>query len=343
MKKSIKVILIIIGIIIGIILIDTLQARILKNSPFISWKEELSDDDSWVDRGIIIDTFYCTEEKDIVTVSWKLKGSKFTCPIDNINIDELNTINNKIIEYFSSDNVEYNNFSFNYIDEENNVIVVGLIDNSKEEQEKFKEEVIDSELIKFVQGTTNTITDQSATKNEKTEETTTTQKTENTNTNSSNNNSNNNKTNNNSSSQTTTKEIVINNYTGQNYQSVKEYLENQGLSVIVETTASSNPENTIVSQSINPGRYTITIKDNKIIDGITTITLKIPEVIVVYPDFTNGKYTLDDVKKFVDSNGLILKITTEESELPSGTIISQSKTPGAKVIEGTTLKITVAE
>lgn len=83
MKKSLKIILIVIIILISIILLDTLQARIFKNSPIISWKEELADADSWVDKGILIDTYYCTEEKDIVTVSWKFKGSKFTCPIDN--------------------------------------------------------------------------------------------------------------------------------------------------------------------------------------------------------------------------------------------------------------------
>ena len=87
MKKSLKIILIVIIILIGLILLDTLQAIIFKNSPIISWKEELSDADSWVDKGILIDTYYCTEEKDIVTVSWEFKGSKFTCPIDNIEND----------------------------------------------------------------------------------------------------------------------------------------------------------------------------------------------------------------------------------------------------------------
>lgn len=41
--------------------------------------------------------------------------------------DELNNINEKIISYFISDNAEYDNLSFNYIDTTNNVIVVGLI------------------------------------------------------------------------------------------------------------------------------------------------------------------------------------------------------------------------
>lgn len=74
--------------ILGVILLDTFQAIIFKNSPFISWKENLADNDSWVDKGILIDTYYCTKEKDIINFSWHFKTSKFTCPIDNV--DELN-------------------------------------------------------------------------------------------------------------------------------------------------------------------------------------------------------------------------------------------------------------
>lgn len=84
MKNIIKIFIITILIITGIILIDTIQARIFKNSPIISWRNSLPDADSYVDRGILIDTYYCTKEKDIVTVSWHSKKSKFTCPIDNV-------------------------------------------------------------------------------------------------------------------------------------------------------------------------------------------------------------------------------------------------------------------
>lgn len=87
MKKEIKIILIVVGVLVVGILGDTLQARILKTSPLISWKENVEDNDSWVDKGILMDTYYCVEETDIMTVSWHFKTSKFTCPIDNV--DEL--------------------------------------------------------------------------------------------------------------------------------------------------------------------------------------------------------------------------------------------------------------
>lgn len=91
MKKSIKIILSIFILIISVIILDTLQSLIFKNSPIISWKENLEDNDSLVDRGIIIDTYYCIKESDIISVSHKYKKNKFTCPIDN-----LKTINKTI-------------------------------------------------------------------------------------------------------------------------------------------------------------------------------------------------------------------------------------------------------
>lgn len=70
----------------------------------------------------------------------------------NVSEEQLNNINDKIIAYFSSDNVEYNNLSFNYVDTINKNVVVGLLDNSKEEQEKFKKQVVDYEYIVFIEG-----------------------------------------------------------------------------------------------------------------------------------------------------------------------------------------------
>lgn len=99
MKKKLKVTIIISVLIFGIILVDTLQARLLKNSPIISWKNNLEDNDSYVDVGILMDTYYCTKERDIVTVSYHLKGSKFTCPIDNIeneSLEKIVKINNEL-------------------------------------------------------------------------------------------------------------------------------------------------------------------------------------------------------------------------------------------------------
>lgn len=83
MKKIGKIILYIFIGLFFIVILDTIQARIFKNSPFISFRSNLDNSESYVDKGIFMDTYYCTYETDIVTVYWKIKGSKFNCSIDN--------------------------------------------------------------------------------------------------------------------------------------------------------------------------------------------------------------------------------------------------------------------
>lgn len=72
--------------------------------------------------------------------------------IKDVSETELNKVNDQIIMYFSSENAQYDNLSFNYVDLTNKKVVVGLIDNSKEQQDKFKDLVINSELIEFIEG-----------------------------------------------------------------------------------------------------------------------------------------------------------------------------------------------
>jgi hypothetical protein len=68
----------------------------------------------------------------------------------------LNDVYNKIGEYFGDENADRSNLASNRLDTANNVVVVELIDNSKEKQESFlKNAKIDfkySKYIKFVQG-----------------------------------------------------------------------------------------------------------------------------------------------------------------------------------------------
>lgn len=113
MTKSIKKILIIVLVLASIVLIDTLQARIFKRSPIISWQEDISWH-SWVDRGILMDTYYCSEASDLMTVNWTLKGSKYACPMNELKLNYYDfsvTVNSetkyKKIFAFSHNNVDY--------------------------------------------------------------------------------------------------------------------------------------------------------------------------------------------------------------------------------------------
>lgn len=80
-KKIIIPVTILISI-LSIILLDTIQAIVFKNSPIISRKEELLYEDSYVDRGILIDTYYCVKSDDIMTVIPTFKNTNFNCPLE---------------------------------------------------------------------------------------------------------------------------------------------------------------------------------------------------------------------------------------------------------------------
>lgn len=73
----------------------------------------------------------------------------FLIGCDKVSNEELDAINNDIINYLS--NNQYDNLIFNYVDYENRNVVVGLSDNSVEKQNDFKEKIVDSKHIKFVQ------------------------------------------------------------------------------------------------------------------------------------------------------------------------------------------------
>ena len=75
---------------------------------------------------------------------------------DSENMNDPYRVNDKIIEYFQTNGFkDYDNYSYNYVDSANEKVIVGLLDNSKEQQDKFKELIVDSELIEFVQGKLN--------------------------------------------------------------------------------------------------------------------------------------------------------------------------------------------
>lgn len=135
------------------------------------------------------------------------------------------------------------------------------------------------------------------------------------------------------------KQITVEDYTGMNIDTVKKKLEDAGVSVVVtakKVDKSGNyKENTVIEQSVKSGE--------KLSKG-DAIELTYATLITVYPDFTNGKYTINDVNSFCDENKI--KCSFEEKESTSkevGTIIDQSKKEGSEVTSGDTLKITTAK
>ena len=134
---------------------------------------------------------------------------------------------------------------------------------------------------------------------------------------------------------------TIENYIGKNYIEVKTILTNNyGLNVVIEKMEPEdnedniNPEK-IIKQDIEVG--------TQVAKG-TNITLYIPEIIVKYPDFTDGTWTKSRIEDFCKDNELkctFKKVTNTEER--DGTIISQSRPKGDKVASGADLTIKIAE
>ena len=123
------------------------------------------------------------------------------------------------------------------------------------------------------------------------------------------------------------------------YQEIKGMLEVYGINVLIERKEVKEEDNAkdgiILSQDVEAGTK---LRAND------SITLYIPDIVVKYPDFTDGSYTLEQVQAFCDEHNVSLKINYEtSSSYNPGTIIYQSRQKGYTVTEGTSLTIRIAK
>lgn len=86
MKKKLCIVLIILGILISILLIDTLQAKIFNNSPFIKLTEDYNGGNLYKkNKGILVDNYVYTNGDKKTVFKWE----KYTSPADdNINKED---------------------------------------------------------------------------------------------------------------------------------------------------------------------------------------------------------------------------------------------------------------
>ena len=131
----------------------------------------------------------------------------------------------------------------------------------------------------------------------------------------------------------------IEDYKDRDIEEIKPELESLGINVIINYEEHPEKDNLkdgiIVSQDKEAG--TILKKGN-------TIIFKVIKIITTYPDFVSEDYSVDGVKKFCEDNGITLNITYKETnDKTEGTILSQSRTAGTKVMSGVTLRIEVAK
>jgi len=137
-----------------------------------------------------------------------------------------------------------------------------------------------------------------------------------------------------------TNKILIEDYTGKNYYEIKGMLEAKGL-IVEEPIKKEVEESDEVKENIILEQIP---KAGEKLEKGDRVTLTIPDIFTKYPDFVEEKYTADAVQNFCDKHGVTLEIeylaTTDYSP---GSIISQDRQAGTRVISPSILKIIVAK
>lgn len=77
MKKHLKIVLIIIGVLVGIILLDSMQAVIFNNNPIIGIETKCMKKE-----GILVNTYHCSNGKNITIFKLANYPSEASCPRD---------------------------------------------------------------------------------------------------------------------------------------------------------------------------------------------------------------------------------------------------------------------
>ena len=143
------------------------------------------------------------------------------------------------------------------------------------------------------------------------------------------------------------KSVEVEDYTGKNYLEVKGKLEAYGINVFIEEKEieadadDSYEKDIIMDQSIKKGE-SLSKGDN--------ITLYIPDIKNVYPDFTDGTYIVSDIiafakeykisVKFIDSEGKTISINSENAyEYDDYQILNQNRKAGSVVTSGVSIII----
>ncbi len=76
MKKVLKIVLIVLGVLVLLVALDTLQAKVFDNSPILKIKETVGEGNT-IDKGLLVNHYKC-DNGESKTV-WK--NAKYTCPL----------------------------------------------------------------------------------------------------------------------------------------------------------------------------------------------------------------------------------------------------------------------
>lgn len=135
--------------------------------------------------------------------------------------------------------------------------------------------------------------------------------------------------------------LELEDYTGKNCIDVRARLEETyQMNVIIEPQAVDNPADYESSSEIIGQKPAAGTSVNQ--GG--TITLYVPDIEDLYPDFTTGDYSLIEIQQFAKKYNLKLNIKyVETEEYEPGTIFSQSREAKSKIVAGATFTISIAQ
>ena len=134
MKKGLKITLIVLVVMVGVVVLDTLQAKVFDNSPLLKIRENLDGGSTdYIDKGLLVNHYHCNNDEKITT--WK--GTKFACSAkeskkeikeivdlvarDNLSCDEA-------LEKFYQDE----NYTYSYSCIKSDKVIVKYSDGSEE-------------------------------------------------------------------------------------------------------------------------------------------------------------------------------------------------------------------
>ncbi len=82
MKKSVKITLIVLGVLVSAIVLDTIQAKVFDNSPLLKVRETYYGGSTYyIDKGIFVNHYHCNNNENVTT--WK--KVKYVCPMSEEN------------------------------------------------------------------------------------------------------------------------------------------------------------------------------------------------------------------------------------------------------------------
>ena len=154
MKKVLKIFIIILLILVSIVLIDTFQAKVFANRPFIRITKSYNEGNVLKkDKGIFVYTYIFTNGKKVTVYRWE----KYSPPIQSNSETEKEALERKKI---SASNLKSDNANINILIKFNNILYgksYGIIDYAGDLNKSIGtiDYVIDEEYIPLINGETN--------------------------------------------------------------------------------------------------------------------------------------------------------------------------------------------